>query len=271
MSSFKLSLRNYRNTGILLGAILVGLILVQVIILAVSYNANKDLILDSPDSITLTINGLDFLFAFVIFIMACSNFKLNFHIQIQNNISRKTQFKNLLLSGATFCGICSFVHTVIYAIANPAFTSFYLNNFNFADASAGLSYEMFGSYYHSLFFAPNDLTFTNLVWTFLLMLTECVMLYILGCLCANISYRLPNYFMKLVVFGTPVLIFIIVPSVLDSLLFNGKFAMTAIDFIFAINGYTTLEAWKNVCTNIVVSGVLATALFLIYKKTPIKK
>lgn len=271
MSSFKLSLRNYRGTGIMMGCVLAGLLLFQVIILAITYFANKDMVIQNPDSITITISGIDLLIAVFIFAMACGNFKSNFNMQIQNSVSRKTQFVNLLLSGVVFCGGAAIVHTVIYGIANPAFNSFYLNNFTFADASAGLNYEMFGSYYHSLFFAPNNLTFTNLVWTFLLMFANCVFAYVFGCLCSNISYRLPNDLARFAVFLTPILLIGLVFPIIDAACFDGVVTLSVIDFLDFINGYTTDEPWINICSNFVTSAILSVVFFFVLKTTPVKK
>lgn len=271
MSSFKFYLRNYRSTGILLGSLLIGAITFQAIILTIIYNLNIGITLENPDSIYLTVSGLDALITVFIFAMACGNFKPSFNMQMQNSVSRKTQFRSLLLSGVAFCGAASLIHTVAYAIANPAFNSFYLNNFKFADASAGLTYEMFGSYYHSLFYAPNDLTFSNLVWTFLLMFTDCIIGYLFGYICANISYRLPNDLVRVAVFAAPIILLFIVFPVIDSTFFNGVVYESIYIFLDFIMGYDTFEAWKNVCTNIVFSAILAVIFYFILRKTPVKK
>ena len=271
MSSFKLSLRNYRGTGIMMGCVLGGLLIFQAIILAIIYYANKGLVLNTPDSITLTINGIDLLIAVFIFAMACGSFKSNFNMQMQNSVSRKTQFVNLLLAGVVFCGGAALIHTVIYGIANPAFNSFYLNNFTFTDASAGLTYEMFGSYYHSLFFAPNDLTFTNLVLTFLLTFANYVLAYVFGCLCSNISYRLPNDLARFAVFLTPILFISLVFPIIDAACFDGVVTGSVINFLAFINGYTTNEPWLNICTNIVSSAILSLVFFFVLKTTSVKK
>ena len=271
MSSFKFYLRNYRNTGILLGSLLIGAIIFQAIILTIIYNLNIGVTLENPDSIYLTISGLDALITVFIFAMACGNFKPSFNMQMQNGVSRKTQFKSLLLSGVAFCGAASLIHTIVYAVANPALSSFYLNNFNFADASAGLNYEIFGSYYHSLFYAPNDLTPTNLFWTFMLMFTQCVVGYILGYICANISYRLPNDLVRVAVFAVPIILIFVVFPVIDSTFFNGVVYESIFCFLDFIKGYNTFEAWKNVCTNIVYCAILSVIFYFVFRKTPVKK
>ena len=271
MSSFKLNLRTYKNVAILIGSLLGSLILIQAIFLGMVYFKFKDTTLSSPNEYSLMVNGFDILITLIIFIMACGNFKPNFNMQIQNSVSRKAYFKNTLLSGTVFCAITALSFTVIYAVVNTAETSFCLNMFNFEDEVIGMSDEMFGSYYHSLFFPANNLTFPNLIWTFLLMFTDCVFGFVIGSLFSNISYRLPNDLVKFFVFFTPIFLFMFVLPIVDMVCFNDTLCDGIINFIDTINGYTTNEPWKNVCSNVAGSAILAAIFFLVLRKTRVKK
>ncbi len=271
MSSFKFNLRTYKNVAILISSLLGGLIFIQAIFLGLIYFKFKDTTLSSPYEYSLMINGFDILITLIIFIMACGNFKPNFNMQIQNSVSRKAYLKNTLLSGTVFCAISALAFTVIYAIVNTAETSFCLNMFNFENEVTGMSDEMFGSYYHSLFFPANHLTFPNLVWTFFLMFTDCVFAYVIGSLFSNISYRLPNDLVKFFVFFTPIILFGLVLPAIDTACFDGVVYNNVVTFFDFINGYDTLEPWKNICTNIATSAILAAVFFLVLRKTPIKK
>ena len=266
LSSYKYNMKSYKNTGIVLAVVILTLLVIQAALLIVGYFT-----ISSTEPIMITASGFDTIITLFIFIMACTTFKNNFNMQMQNSVSRKTQFNSTLLSGITFCAITAFGFVLLFVLVNVFLTPFYINLFPHSKEMLEANYQFFDSAYYTLFFPAKALNFSNVFWTFLVILTTNFAAFLLGCLCSNIFYRLPNDVLRVVVFLSPFFLIFMVFPIFDFICFEGELTIALGNFIDAILGLSTFEPWKFTCSFIVASIFVAVIFFLVHRKTSVKK
>lgn len=207
-------------------------------------------------SVEINISGQGMALFVFIFIMGISIFSENFHMLIQNGISRKSMFIGRLATVLTV----SAVGTVVNKLLELVFASI---------GNSNMSSETFSAMLYNDYFAGAGFfggVFTDLLWTFSL----CVALTSVGYFIATLMYRLPKYG-KFIFWGALWAVCMIVMPVLEYLLFDGAIWKALFNFVLFATGISAGNPFVMTVSCGVVFAVFSAVTWLILCKLPVKK
>ncbi len=209
-------------------------------------------------SVEIDISGQEMALFIFAFVMGISIFSENFHMLVQNGISRKSMYIGRLATVLTVSAVCTVVNFVILKL----FELVSIGNCN-------ISSESFSAMLYNDYFAgANFLTgmFTDVLLTFSL----CVALTSVGYFIATLMYRLPKYG-KFLFWGALWAVLMIVMPVLEYYFFDGAIWNALFNFVLFAMGISSGNPFVMTASCGIVFAVFSAATWFILCKLPVKK
>ncbi len=211
-------------------------------------------------SVEIDISGQDLAVFIFIFVMGISIFSENFHMLVQNGISRKSMYIGRLATVLTVPAVCAAVNLAISKLFE--LVSSVIGNCNFSSES--FSSMLYNDYFAGAGFLTG--MFTDLLLTFSL----CVALTSVGYFIATLMYRLPKYG-KFLFWGALWAVLMIVMPALEYLFFDGAIWNALFNFVLFATGISSGNPFVLTASCGVVFAVFSVATWLILCKLPVKK
>ncbi len=252
LSSYKFQVKSHIKPIIIFFAIITALYIID--IAASIFEASVS------GSVEIDISGQEMALFIFIFVMGISIFSENFHMLVQNGISRKSMYIGRLAAVLTVSAVCTVVNFVISELFKLVLAS--IGNSTFSS-------ESFSTMLYNDYFAGADFLtgmFTNL----LLIFSLCVALTSVGYFIATLMYRLPKYG-KLLFWGALWAVCVIVMPALEYLFFDGAIIDALFKFVLFTTGIGSGNPFVMSVSCGVVFAVFSAATWLILCKLPVKK
>ncbi len=250
LSSYKFQVKSHIKPIIIFFAIITALYIID--IAASIFEASVS------GSIKIDISGQEMALFIFIFVMGISIFSENFHMLVQNGISRKSMYIGRLAAVLTVSAVCTVVNFVISELfklvlaGNSNFSSISISEILYKDYFAGTGYT--------------TVMFTDL----LLIFSLCVALTSVGYFIATLMYRLPKYG-KFLFWGALWAVCVIVMPALEYLFFDGAIIDALFKFVLFTTGIGSGNPFVMSVSCGVVFAVFSAATWLILCKLPVKK
>lgn len=252
LSSYKFQVKSHIKPIIILFAIITALYIID--IAASIFEASVS------DSIVIDIGGQEMALFVFIFVMGISIFPENFHMLVQNGISRKSMYIGRLATVLTVSAVCAVVNLAVSKLFELVVAS--LGNSSFPSGS-------FSSMLYNDYFAGADFLtgmFTDVLLTFSL----CVALTSVGYFIATLMYRLPKYG-KFLFWGALWAVLMIVMPALEYLFFDGAIWNALFSFVLFAMGISSGNPFIMTASCGIVFAVFSAATWFILCKLPVKK
>lgn len=251
LSSYKFQVKSHIKSIVILFAIITAL---DIIDIAASIFASVS------GSVEIDISGQEMALFVFIFVIGISIFPENFHMLVQNGISRKSMYIGRLATVLTVSAICAAVNLAISKLYELVFAL--LGNSSFSS-------ESFSAMLYNDYFAGADFLtgmFTDVLLTFSL----CVALTSVGYFIATLMYRLPKYG-KFLFWGALWAVLMIVMPALEYLFFDGAIWNALFNFVLFAMGISSGNPFVMTASCGIVFAVFSAATWFILCKLPVKK
>ncbi len=212
----------------------------------------------SFDLVDINISGQEigvFIFSFV---MGISIFSENFHMLIQNGISRKSMYIGRIAAVLTVSAICSVLQLVVSRLFNLVLEG--IGN----SPSTSFCEILYKDYFAGTGYIAG--LFTDFLLTFSLILALTSVGYFIG----TLMYRLPKYG-KYLFWGALWVVCMIVVPALEYLFFDGAIWNALFNFVLFVTGIGSGNPFVLPISCGVVFAVFSAATWFILCRLPVKK
>lgn len=213
VKALKYNLSTYKKSTIWYYAIIV-------LVLIATYVASLTM-----SNSTTTFGGMNFATAIFILSVSISAFKENYHMLLQNGVTRKEFTGALGVTALIYCAVLSAADEIVHDVGKLL-------------VKGQENVNVFSIY--DLIFSGKERTIGTAVRTiesFFYHMSSYILIFMLGALIALIAYR-ANKIVKILFFaGVPIMIIVIIP-ILDASLFDGAIENAIFEFIFWSSGYS---------------------------------
>ncbi len=197
--------------------------------------------------------GGDFATAVFIFIVGLNSFKQNFLFLSTNSITRKLQFKGILIAAVLLCGFMALVD-ITYSNILAQFTDF-RSAFN----------QIYGAWTEQT--SGPLIILTSICWSF----TVNVAAFLAGYFITNLYYKMTKSLKIIVSVTVPVLITVVYP-IIEETVTNGRITQGIIDISRALAGLgESINPFIGVLSLLVLATVAAAMSFLLIRRAVVKK
>lgn len=201
----------------------------------------------SNESSTMQMGGMEIASVIFIFVAGLTSFKDNFHMLMQNSVTRKGTFTATMLGFVTTAGFLSAISIIVLLIAK--LMSSIQSNI--------ISTSFFETVYPAHVNGMNNLLI--LLESFLLYFVMMLAVVGIGYLIGVIFYRLNKAGKVALAVGIPVFFSVILP-VVDVLIFDGRITVGLVrfmDIIFGISAQNPYVAIVSLLVVFLISGLLS--------------
>lgn len=248
LTSYKFQVKSHIRPMIVFFSIIAALDLLTIVTALLETDTENDMVF----------GGQEFAALIFMFVMGISIFTENFHMLIQNGISRKSMYIGRLATVITV----SAVFTIVHLIIDKLFQIITITNSQFMATS--ISEIFYKNYYADAGFATK--IFTEFVWLF----SFFVALTSVGYFISTLMYRLSKYG-KLLFWGSMWAVLMLVLPFLDFMFFNGELFNILFNFVPVVTGVSCGNPFIMSVSCGVVFAVFSAITWIILCRLPVKK
>ncbi len=248
LSSYKFQVKSHIRPMIVFFSIIAALDLLAIATTLLETKSDGDMIFGGQETAALIF----------IFVMGISIFTENFHMLIQNGISRKSMYIGRLATVFTVSAICAIVHLIIDKLFELIITV------NYKFIVTDWSQYLYENYYADAGFVIKF--FTEFVWLFSIF----VALTSIGYFIATLMYRLPKYG-KILFWGLLWAVLMLVLPILEFMFFDGAIFSALLYFVLVVTGVTSGNPFIMSISCGVAFAVFSAITWFILCRLPVKK